>query len=112
MFVQLVPQTVPPAGQTQAPLTQEAPVAQAFPQVPQLLVSVCVFVQLPPQRVPPDGHAQAPPTQLPEQQSAPTLHPAPGTAQATQEPLQMFEQHWLARLQAVPLSWQASQLLW
>lgn len=71
-----------------------------------------MFVQPLPQNVPPFGQAQLPFAQLPEQQSALTLHEAPLAVQATHEPLQMFEQHWLARLQPVPFSWHASQLFW
>ncbi len=113
VFAQLLPHKVPPLGQVQVPLVQVCPVAHNAPHFPQLLASVCVSVQPLLQSVPPEGQAQAFPTQLPEQQSAPTLHAAPGAVQAAQVPLwQMFEQHSLASVQPVPSSWQASQLPW
>ena len=106
--------TSPACGQEQAPDMQAVVGdAQAWPHAPQLPGSVCAFTQPPLQSVAPTGHAQTAAWQFPEQQSAPTLHDAPTAVQGTQVPLrQMFEQHWLARVQAVASSWQAAQAPW
>jgi len=61
---------------------------------------------------PPAGlHAQLELWQLLPQQSAPVLHELPTVPQGAQLPLrQMFEQHWLAKVQAELSSWQAAQV--
>ena len=43
--------SVVPTGQVQAPLTQEAPVGQTLPHVPQFFESLCTDTQAPPQFV-------------------------------------------------------------
>lgn len=56
VFTHVLPQSVPPLGQTHFPLLQTRPPEHTVPQPPQLLGSEVTSMHVPPQLVVPVGH--------------------------------------------------------